>query len=465
MARMSTNIGMLPRKAQTVPNYFDAYSTNGIGAIPRRGWDDRTTAWIEQLQSGQEYLRQWVSEAPLRLLEVLTDLHPMGQMAMSNDLTLAFAPGSTRIVAVKDYREGRGTVDDDTTRLIGDMLEVSGGIGHLHHAMAAQVNVFGLAAIEVVIDKERGSLATPTIVDIDPLSLRYRQLDSGEVILEQRNPKAKDGWQRLDTSTVYHKAWMSSRKNPYGKPRYGAFLSEGLADIKEQRNLGDWLHAAAWPRLSFSFDFNAAAMYAVDHPEVRIKNDLTEYTPAEWAGSQMDAFMAKMETLKADDTILMPDGSKAEVLSAGNVAGLAQVLEIRRMRVIQSLDQLPNLMGVTDGGTQAYASVQWGTQVDKLQTLRTIPNDGLVFAANLFLRLLGIDMIARADVEPIRSIDELAEAQARKQVIDNDLLLMERGLLSPEDVAIRLTGTGVFDLTRVYGQANTQPPTGGELNA
>ncbi len=458
--RITTPLGMLPRGAQTVPNYVDGYSANNIGAIARRGWDTRTTAYIEQAAAiGYEGVRTWINEAPLLLLEVLVDLHPMAQMADSNDKTLAFAPGSTRIVAVKDYQTGRGTVDDDATRLIADMLDASGGIGGLQHTLAAQINVFGLAAIEVVIDRDRGSLATPKLLDIDPLSLRYKDLESGERVLQQRNPEAKDGWQTLDTATIYHRPWMGNRKNPYGKPRYGAFLSEGLADIAEQRNLKDWLHAAAWPRLAFAFPFQAMAQYADDHQEVLIGRgkDGGDLLASEWALDQMAAFKTKLESLKSDDVLFLPEGSEGEVLSAGNVSGLAQVLEIRRMRVIQSLDQLPNLMGITDGGTQAYASVQWGTQVDKLQTLRTIPNDGLVFAANLFLRLLGIDMIARADVEPIRSIDGLAEAQARKQVIDNDLLLMERGLLSPEDVAIRLTGTGVFELSRVYGAS--QPTT------
>lgn len=459
--RITTPIGMLPRGPQTGPSYFDGYSANNLGVVARRGWDGRTTAYLEDVRvSGVEGLRQWCQEAPLRLLEVLVDLHPMGQMADSNDKTLAFAPGSTRIVALKDYQTGRGTPDDDATRLIADMLDASGGITHLQHVMAAQVNIFGLAAIEVVIDRERGSLTTPHIVDIDPLSLRYRDTERGRV-LEQRNHKARDGWQTLDTATIYHRAWMSDRKNPYGKPRYGAFLSEGLADIAEQRNLKDWLHAAAWPRLAFSFPFEEMAQYAEDHPEVLIgmgpevdgvRGDLTA---SDWALGQMQAFAQKMATMKADDIILSPAGSDSKVLSAGSVTGLADVLEIRRLRVIQSLDQLPTLMGVTDGGTQAYALANWGTQSKKLATLRTIPNEGLVFAANLFLRLLGIDMIARADTEPIHSIDPLGDARARQQDIANELLLMDRGLQSPEEVALTLTGTGVFDLSRVYGASPT----------
>lgn len=477
MPRTHTPIGMLPKGAQTIPNYADGYMVNSLGVIPRRGWDQRTTVYIEECTThGYEGIRKWAGEAPLRLLEVLFDLHGMAQMAMENDVTLAFAPDSTRFVAVKDYRQGRGTIDDDVTANVLDNLwkpyappkgesdlsaEVA-GLLQIQHTALRHTNIFGMYGIEAVIrDGESGVSEIP---DIDPLSLRYVQ-EENRRLLQQHNNKAKDGWKTLVPATVLVRSWWGDRKNPYGRARCGGFLSEGLSDVGRQRNVGDWMQAAAWPRLAFDFPFEEMAEWAAIHSEVLIGKgkDGGDLLPAEWAMSQMQTFAEKLATLKADDTILSPKGSKAQMLSAGAVSGVAEILKEQRLRICQSLNQLPNLMGITDGGTQAYAAVQWETQVKKLQTLQAFINDGLIAIANLHLRLMGIDMIARVEVKPIRAIDVEALANARATEIQNELTLVDRGFQSPEDASMRLTGTGVFDLTRVYGQQtaiNPTPPTG-----
>ncbi len=104
--------------------------------------------------------------------------------------------------------------------------------------------------------------------------------------------------------------------------------------------------------------------------------------------------------------------------------------------------------------------MEWGAQVDKLLAFRGVVNGLLVESANLHLRLMGLDMVARADTEPLRSMDALKDAQARKQDIENELALVDRGMRSPEDASMTLTGTGVFDESRVYGTAPAPAPAG-----
>lgn len=458
----------VPRGQQTAPDYFDGFAGwGGVGVIPRRGWDQRTSALLEGVTAqGVVGLRGWAESAPLRLLEVLCDLHPMAQMAMSNDLSLSFAPGSTRIVAVKDYKAGKGSVDDGATAEISRLWEASGGLTALQQTLGAHLNTFGWVGAEAVpvTDANGNAVAVEKAVEIEPLSVRYKGQDGGRVALQQRQPNRKEngGWRTLDLATIFTRAWMGSRKNPYGRPRYGAFLGEGLADIAEQRNLRDWLHAAAWPRLAVHFPFTFLAQWAVDHPEVLVVSDGSGGTktigPDEWARQQFDAMMADFESLNSSDTLMVPEGTNPTMLSAGGVSGLAEVLKLRRLRLCEALDQLPALLGITDGGTQAYATVQWGVQTDKLVSFRDAVNGVLVSVANLHLRLMGLDMIARADTEPLRSLDALRDAQARAQDIKNEFALGRAGILSAEEVSINLTGTGLHDETLFYGNATDPDP-------
>jgi hypothetical protein len=284
----------------------------------------------------------------------------------------------------------------------------------------------------------------------------------GTRVLEQYQPGQNGGWKELDLSTVMAVAWKGSRDNPYGKPRKGAFLSEGLADIARRRSLRDWLHAAAWPRMAVYFAIEAVITYAEQHPEVLVgkgKNG-ADLTPHEFARAEMDAFQNLLASLKSDDTLLLPGkDSKADILNASSIGGLADVLRMERIALAQSLDQFPGMLGYVEGGTQAYNEVQLKAQAQKYESLRAFINGGPVAIANLHLRLLGVDMICRAESKPILLSDLLAYYQAEGQRIQNAFNLLDRGVKSPEETAIELSGTGMYDESRAYTSNSPAPTT------
>lgn len=464
-----------PQKFQTTPTYYDGFSANGgIGAIARRGWDGRTQAFIEQAaRNGIVGLSTWAQTAPLRLLEVLATLHPAAQMAHSNDATLAFGPEDNRIVAVKDYRQGKGTVDDEMTQVVSALWkeyakpvpdtpekpvltpEVN-GLMQLQHTLLWQTDTAGMYSLEGVVGKKGEGIVD--IADVAPLSLRWKTTEDGRRVLEQYQGGTKSGWNELDLATVMAVPWQGSRDNPYGRPRKGAFLSEGLADVSRRRSLRDWLHAAAWPRIAISFPIDAIIAYAEKHSNVLIGKgpNGSDLNPYEFARREMEAFKQMMETLKSDDSILFPGQTEANVLNASGIGGLAEVLRMERISLAQSLDQFPGMLGYTEGGTQAYTSVQLKAQAQRYETIRAFINGGPVAIANLHLRLLGIDMICRAESRPIVLSELLAYYQAEDQRIKNAFSLMDRGVTSPEETAIELSGTGMFDESRAYSSGGGQ---------
>ena len=464
----NTLAGLNGRNRQTRPGYFDGFSVGGLsvngglGIIPRRGFDSQSALFLDKMANGKaEAVRAFAETMPLRLLRVLLTTHEMGTMALSNDLAITFRPGAMRVVAVKDYKNGKGVVDESETAYLDRLWDRLDGLGRqeiipggqgggleaFQKTLARQQTTDGLSALECIL----GSDGVADIADFDPLSIRFRDTNEGRIV-EQRQADAPTGWRPLDLTTVRVSAWGGSRENPYGGPRLGAFLGVGLADVSEQRSLRDWLHTMAWPRIVFEFPLEQWVEYAEAHPEVLegTAEDGGNLTSTEWA--EREALNMKMvcESLKSSDFVIMPGGGKASALNVAPGSAVGELLTQRRLRVAQSLDHPPALIGITDGGTQAYASVQLRQYGAKMTGVAHDPDRAVEWIANLDLRARGVDMIARVEREPIILTDALVDQQARQLQINNELTLVDRGLLDPAAAAMALTGTGVFDLTRVY---------------
>ena len=460
--------GLAGRGRQTRPGYFDGFSYGGLsvngvlGIIPRRGFDPASEAFLQGVASGKaEQVRAFAETMPLRLLRVLMTTHEMGAMALSNDLAFTFRPGAMKLVAVKDYKKGKGVVDEAETAYLDRLWNRTdglaraemipggqgGGIEALQKALARQQTTDGLSALECVI----GGDGVEDIIDFDPLSVRFRDTDLGR-LTEQRQADAAGGWRALDLSTVRVAAWNGSRENPYGGPRLGTFLGVGLADIAEQRSLRDWLHASAWPRIAFEFPIEQWIKYATENPEVRegLADDGGDLTATEWAEREVENMRRVVEGLTSSDFIIMATGGKASALNVAPGGGVAELLTQRRLRVAQGLDHPPALIGITDGGTQAYATVQLRQYGAKLTGVAQDPDRAVEWIANLDLRARGVDMVARVEREEIVLTDALLDQQARQLQINNLLTLVDRGVVSPEEASIMLTGTGMVDLSRAY---------------
>jgi hypothetical protein len=438
----------------TRPDYISGYGIGpGVGVVPRRGWDSQTAAYIaEAARAPSICLSEWASTAPLRLLEVMCLSHPMAQMAIENDLSLAFAPGDTHIVAVENVadkeanEEGTAILDS----LWASLRPEAGELPGLQATLALWVQVNGLPCVEAVAGPRGAGLAD--VLDFSPYSVRYKDKPGGRRVLQQKQPEGPDnGWRDLPEETVLAKPWRGNRDNPYGRPRLGAFLSEGLTDIGEQMNLKDILRAIAWPHIAFEFPVVETVKFLAESPNAlrEMQEEGEVLTPYTGAMKILTRFLDMLPNLKADDTITLPGGAKANVINAGaGLPGLEGTLKMRRLRVCQSLLQPPNMLGITDGGTMAYSEVQWKQYVQGLEALRAFVNSILLWVANLHLRLLGLPLIARADTKPIDSGDRLKDAQADEKQRENTFALVRAGMKSIEDASYDLTGSAVVDEAR-----------------
>lgn len=457
------------------PDYFNAYG-NGIGLVPRRSWDMRTTEYIRQVSlSPLLSLQGWAQQAPLRLLAVLIATHPMAQMALSNDLDIAFSPGDTRIVAVENGADK--TANDEGTAVLDALWErldpAMGGMTGLQRICATQFTVAGIAAVEAIAGPRGEGIAS--IVDFSPLTIRFRDTPGKAGVprvIEQQQNGGKAAWVELPPAACRVVPWSGSYENPYGVPRFSSFLTEGLADASEQGNLKDIFRAIAYPHIAFEFPVTETALLGAGNPMLLAGKATDEYgnprdlEPIEYAFQIYAEFMKILPTLKADDFITLPAGAKANVINAGaGLGGLDSSQERRLLRICQSLDHPPSLLGITFGGTQAYSATQYRVYTQKLETLRALVNAILVWIANRELQLRGIPLIARADTEVIQSEDKLLDAQADQARQDATFELVRAGLLLPEDASQRLVGSGVADPAKAQeyfssqGSALLSPPS------
>jgi hypothetical protein len=218
----------------TRPDYYGPHkSAGGLGVVPRRGWDEYTAGWIQGAASSPVYgVRTWAETAPLTLLAVLADIHALAGMAWSNDSTLAFAPTDTRLVAVANAADKE--IDEDGTAALASLFdslppEVGGLVG-LQRTLGKMASVAGLACVEAVPGGIGVGLTD--IATFSPLSVRFRDDEQGRRHLEQKQNggaanRDSNGWKELDPLTCFAVPFDGSRDNPYGRPRYAPFLSEG----------------------------------------------------------------------------------------------------------------------------------------------------------------------------------------------------------------------------------------------
>lgn len=468
----SQGLGMTairPGLRQTRPVYFNAYN-NGLGVVPRRGWDPFTVSLIQGASDRPVAgIAAWARTAPQRLLQMLFDVHPMMSQARSNVVSLGFSPGDTHIVAVKKTPAGDEQIDPEGTAELDsfwDRLDPEvGGLTGLQVALYDMAATTGLCTVEGV-PGPRGT-GLQDIITFDSLSVRFRdtwnaRLPFGGRLLEQNQGGQ---WATLDRTRCLAVPVFGTRDQPYGRPLYPAVLVEALRDLRTQQTLDDFLHSVAWPRLAVGFPFEEAVKFATENPEVLAgqASDGGDLTAVMWATQQFDALKDLMNALLASDQFIMPKGSEPRVLSgAEGLRSLEGTLTMQRHRLVMALDQLPGLLGITDGGTQAYTVAQYKLAMKKLEWIRAFVNSVLVLLANLHLRLLGSSLTARADTEPMSPLDALADQQARQIEIANEYALVDRGAQSEEDAAINLTGSGPVKRQARLNQANGKTASGGQ---
>ena len=242
----------------------------------------------------------------------------------------------------------------------------------------------------------------------------------------------------LSTETFFWRTLDCPVDDAYGRAPYAPALAQVLSDIALIQDLRDAVHNSAWPRLGHGFNFTE--MFKVAQETF---NMVDPNAAAAWVKDQFDSAVAAVADMRPDDNVFYDSNGRLEILEGGK--GLAQVehiLTFLRQRVVQSLKSLPTLMGINDGSTQTYTTVEWQIYAAGLETLRDQAVDLLERAADLHLRLKGLALRADSIVKKIRTSDALIDAQAEAKQIENAITKIRMGWITNEEAAISITGSG-----------------------
>lgn len=454
------------------PGTWTPYNDGGIGFIPRRNLA------VPSFLRTSNSIQSLAFSNPLRLLCNIIDSDVDCALAIDNIITLT--TGDVQIVA-QPPGVPNASPDAAGTALIAELIERQppeiGGLEGLQGIGSLLLCCTGLSPIEAVPGEPLQGVHR--IWPVDSLSLMMDRPDrdsDAEALQRQANIPAElsdpkfPGYVRMDPQTFFWRPYQPWVDDPYGRANFGAALAEVLGNLHVLQALRDCIDHTAWPRGVVTID--TSAMFEVAKTLGYSDNAKTgDMAATKWVFDQFQAAVTNTQDLKSDDWIVLGANGKAIMMQGGNFAGLEGIMNELRSRIVRGLKQLPVMMAYQEGSTEGHTSVQWQVYARRLEAIRSAVLAPILKAFSLHLRLLGLNLIAVAKYQPIRTTDALVEAQTKALQIKNtcqEILLNWRtneqgamehsgtGPTGPEDrEAIRLIAIGKVQATETLPAAGT----------
>jgi uncharacterized membrane protein YgcG len=501
------------------PKGWQPFAPGGLGIMARR----TTVDPLFGLTTDQ--LATFATSQPMRLLALLPTIHPSVGYALWSALRLMFPADGFKIQVNQATLDSEGaSKPDDKAQVLLDaywtehLPQEIGGLNGLVTTMAIQALFSGLVCMECVpgvalngVDRmwPVDSLSITFIrpgrnEDLEPYQKQlypnwgnigqggrpfwFGTTPGGQLAAPAAPPQGGSRWQggpansntpaqqaamllgmnyvHMDKQRFFWRAIDADVDDPYGMAPYAACLSEILADLALMQDLRDAVHNAAWPRMQVGVNLAELHRVAV---EVHRMTDATQ--AAKWVMDRFDDIVDYVGNLNADDNVVSDSNGTVSMLQPGGFQGLEPVLNFLRQRIVQSLKTLPTLMGINEGAAMNTQSVEWGIYAAGLEAIRAIISEVVVKCANLHLRLLGVNSIAKAVYTPIRTNDELVGANTENIQLQNQQMHEKMGYKSHDEAAVAATGhkavgaaaPGMIDpLPPVTPGGGAGPTTGGK---
>ena len=428
---------MALRTRQSAPEYYNPYTHGGIGLIPRP-----TCATEVSGLTTYSRTRAMAEQAPLRLLRLLARVYPPMARADEIEQALIIPPGGIRIKAVSVDAEGNETEDPDGTAALDALWESlpspGGGLDGLMGQLHEELNYSGIPCLECVPGPSGAGLAAIYVV---PGSTVAFGRPNASTLTAYQNTSG--GLVELKPELVFLDSWCGSFNDPFGFPRRFSVFNDAVANLTLRQYQRDVVKHLAWPRRHYKFGVDMLWKIATEFLR------LDEEGAQTFVDEQLTAFMDLVASANPDDSVFMPAGVDVSTEEGGkglpNMDGLLTRFERSEA---QGLLTLPGFMGINDSTTETTIKTQLDIQGRTLTLPRQKGVNLIIHAADLHLRLLGLNLKAVADLPEIFSDDELVAAQT-EEIRTRTLGEQARmGLRDGAGVAEDLTGSGIADEER-----------------
>ena len=418
----------------------------GLGYIARRGIDAGTSISLQSL-AGVARLAQ---REPLQLLSLLCDIVPEVSFAVWNSIRLGCSPGNVRIKAMTHSASGGGEEAPDGSARIDELFaNMPDEIGVFEDALSMNfmsILFTGMCASEAVPGtRKQGIIA---VYPVNPLTLRFKRNDQGELIIAQRQTADPNGlgiyavgmtgeYVNMPMNRFFWSRIDSFPDDPYGRAPLAPAINECLRISAFINDLSTAFHRVGNPKIDVSFDFEMWALIAKDVLGLTDAEEIDKWVQDQYANAQ-----TVFSSLEVDDAFFHDIKSKVSVVGAGGAwPDFDAMFDILRYRLIIALKQNPALMGFVDGSTETWSDVQWEIYSKGMQALVHKASAPLVRAAQLHLQLLGLPYVAEAEYKPIRSVQRLQDAQSEALEIANEAAKRDQGWQDQDTSAMAITGS------------------------
>jgi len=432
---------------------WSPYLGGGIGLVPRRN-----SRYVNSLLSG-DGVEVLAKSSPMKLLLELPASHPTIGLAQWNALRTMFPskgwgfrcykPDVANQTLASGDDASVGDVDKagnaSIANLIKSLPKEIGGISGLAGTLAISLLYTGMACVEgVPFDDSREFAGLNRIWPVDSTTIAFGRPDRNSDLVPYQHQqwsgidKAKkdstvvtwNNWVPLSTDRFFWAAIDQQPDDPYGLAPYSTALNEALADIALMRDLRDAVHNAAWPRLDVGV--NLAELHRV---AVEVHRMTDPKKASDWVAARFNEVVDYVESLGPDDNLVHDTTGKVDTKQPGSFTGLEGVLQFLRQRLVQALKSLPTLMGINDGSTYNYTSIEWAIYAAGLESLRDIVFELIADVLTLHLQLQGSTSIVRPWCEKIRTNDALVDANTEEVRIRNEASKVVLGWTTNDDAS------------------------------
>jgi len=304
----------------------------------------------------------------------------------------------------------------------------------------------GMAAVEAVPGARNKGIAQ--IWPIDTLTTRLKRDPSDNLLyLWQRQrmygrsvdtgAERYAGYVQLPKARTFWTSMDGFPDDPYGRAPMAAALMPVLEMTAFMKDLLLAWHRVGTPKWDVGFDYEMHATIARDILGLATKPDIEAYVEQEFSN-----VVSMFSNLQSDDAFFHDIKSKVSVNGSGGAwPNVSEIYNILRWRLIMALKEMPTLMGVVEGNTETWSSVDWQIYAKGLETLVAIAAEPLIKSAQLHLQLLGMEYIVEAEFTPVRANQRMVDAQSEQIEIDNELQKILLGFETQDEGSIRITGS------------------------
>jgi hypothetical protein len=227
---------------------------------------------------------------------------------------------------------------------------------------------------------------------------------------------------------------------PGGRPPLMSVLDTVFFQQQFMRELQSVVHMVNSPRLDIKLlEETAVTSLKQTRPDLfntGREDDLQVYLDAMLADIKTVA-----QTLEADDAFVHYDSVEAQFIGPqGTAIPVDHIMAAIDKMMISGVRQLPLLLGRNEGATTTHATVQWQVFILKLGGFQRISRSLVVWALNLYLRILGRQSYADFEYKAHKTSDTLLDAQALNINIASYGNAVDRGWKTDDEASMELFG-------------------------